>query len=77
MPNISAALDVLELIQKSDQEFFARKLETTAATFCALCKTNTFTGLYPFWHRFARNLCEECKPDYKRLLIALDAFDKF
>lgn len=77
MPNIHAALKTLELIQKSDQECFEKQLETTAETFCAACHANTWTSLYPLWHRFRRSLCEKCRQDYKQLLIALDAYDKF
>ncbi len=68
------AVEILKKQQKSDADFFA-SLNGSAGTFCAECHRNTYTGLYPFWHRFARTLCRECGLRYIGQLKNLGAVD--
>jgi len=72
---IEKALEFLESQKAKDKAFFAEKLKTTAATFCAECKVNKPTGLYPFWHKFHRTLCAECGKEYVAMLKEIKAFD--
>lgn len=71
--NTFVAAELLESIQKQDEEFLAKKLETTGGTFCCACKANKPIALYPFYHRFGRQLCDDCRKDYRELLRGIGA----
>lgn len=72
---IHLAIELLTNMQDKDKKFFEDKLKETGGSFCADCKKNTFVGLYPFWHRFARTLCSNCGKEYVNLLKEIKAWD--
>lgn len=71
--SVNDTLKLLENLQKADKEFQAEKLKTTAATFCCSCRGNKPVGLYPFWHRFGRVLCDSCGREYTEFLKRIGA----
>lgn len=75
MSSLHGTVKFLEQMQIQDKKFFASR-RSQAGTFCAECKRNTFTGLYPFWHRFGRTLCDQCGKDYTELLKSMRATDQ-
>jgi hypothetical protein len=68
-------LQILRDLQKSDETFLRE--HNNPPTQCSNCRRNTFVGLYPFWHRFARTLCSECGAAYTQLLKEINAYDRF
>ena len=70
------AVEFLEKIQQEDEKFLERmEKKYGAATICAECGKNTYVGRYPFWHRYARGLCENCGKEYCDMLNDIGAID--
>lgn len=71
--NLSLVVRILEEIQEEDKAFHDQK---EYGSWCSECKRNTAVGLYPFWNRYARELCSRCGSDYTATLKALGALDE-
>ena len=67
---------VLDEIAEEDKVALTgwRKLQG-AATCCVQCRKNKPVGLYPFWHRYARELCSECAESYIKFLRDNHCYD--
>ena len=71
-------MKVLEEMKEMDRAYAMKIAEEHGSiSFCAECHKFTATGLYPFWHRFARVLCQGCGTEYSGLLKNMRAVDTF
>ena len=67
--NRNYMVELLKRMQEEDAKKSEEcRKEHGAATICMECNQNTFVGIHPFWHRYARNLCDKCGPEYTRFL---------
>ena len=62
------AIQFLEKMQKEDEVKEVKVMEDRGGTVCMDCMENKAVGLYPFWHRFGRSLCDRCSEEYIELL---------